>query len=301
FTANTMAMALTMLGLSPMGANDVPAVHPDKSAEAERCGRLVMQMFERGLSARSLITTESLRNAATLVTATAGSTNAVLHLLAIAREAGCEFLIDEFDSIARTTPVITDLKPGGRFMATDLFAAGGTRLVARELMRAGKISDSASCSGQSLFDEIGQAEEKPGQEVVRAVDHPFKPRGGFGILYGKLAPEGCVIKLAGHGRLDHEGPARVFDSEEDAFAAVQAGRIVAGDVVVIRYEGPRGGPGMREMLAVTAALVGQGLSDSVALVTDGRFSGATYGFMIGHVSPEAADGGPLALVRDGDR
>ncbi|MDT8408972.1 MAG: dihydroxy-acid dehydratase [Wenzhouxiangellaceae bacterium] len=301
FTANTMAMALTMLGLSPMGANDVPAVHPDKVAEAERCGRLVMEMFERGLSARSLITVETLRNAATLVTATAGSTNAVLHLLAIAREAGCEFLLDEFDAIARTTPVITDLKPGGRFMAPDLFVAGGTRLVARELLRAGKISDSQTSSGRSLFDEIGQAREKPGQQVVRAVETPFKPRGGFGILYGKLAPAGCVIKLAGHGRLDHEGPARVFDSEEDAFAAVQAGRIVAGDVVVIRYEGPRGGPGMREMLAVTAALVGQGLSDSVALVTDGRFSGATYGFMIGHVSPEAADGGPLALIRDGDR
>ena len=301
FTANTMAMALTMLGLSPMGANDVPAVHADKASQAERCGRLLMDMFNRQVSARSLITVDSLRNAATLVTATAGSTNAVLHLLAIAREAGCEFLIDEFDAIARQTPVITDLKPGGRYMAPDLFVAGGTALVARELARAGKLVDAASCSGKSLFAEIEDAVESDGQDVVRPVADPFKPRGGFGVLYGNLAPDGCVIKLAGHGRLQHQGPARVFDGEQAAFAAVQGGEIKPGDVVVIRYEGPRGGPGMREMLGVTAALVGQGLSDSVALVTDGRFSGATYGFMIGHVSPEAADGGPLALIADGDR
>ena len=300
FTANTMAQVLTLLGLSPMGVNDIPAVHPDKATAFEHCGRIVMDMVARGASARDLISVDSLRNAATVVTATAGSTNAVLHLLAIAREAGCEFLIDEFDTIARNTPVITDLKPGGRYMAPDLFAAGGTALVIAELARAGKLVDAPTCTGRTLFAEVEHVQAAPGQQVVRPVDQPFKPRGGFGILYGQLAPEGCVIKLAGHGRLQHSGPARVFDGEEAAFAAVQAGQIQAGDVVVIRYEGPRGGPGMREMLAVTAALVGQGLSDSVALVTDGRFSGATYGFMIGHVSPEAADGGPLAFLADGD-
>jgi len=300
FTANTMAQALSVLGLSPMGANDVPAIHPDKADQARRCGRLIMQMIEQQISARALITEDSLRNAATVVTATAGSTNAVLHLLAIAREAGRTFLIDEFDRIARQTPVITDLKPGGRFMAPDLFAAGGTPLVIRELAAAGKLVDTATCSGKSLLTEAQAFSATPDQQVVRSVSAPFKPRGGFGILYGSLAPEGCVIKLAGHGRLEHQGPARVFDGEQAAFDAVQAGQIRPGDVVVIRYEGPRGGPGMREMLAVTAALVGQGLSDSVALVTDGRFSGATYGFMVGHVSPEAADGGPLALLAEGD-
>lgn len=300
FTANTMAQVLTMLGLSPMGVNDIPAVHPDKGPAFERCGKIIMDMVARKQSARDLITVESLRNAATVVTATAGSTNAILHLLAIAREAGREFVIDEFDRIARNTPVITDLKPGGRYMAPDLFAAGGTELVAAELFAAGKLADAPTCTGQGLFDEIKTVQATTGQKVVRPVSDPFKPRGGFGILYGKLAPEGCVIKLAGHGRLQHSGPARVFDGEEAAFEAVQAGQIQAGDVVVIRYEGPRGGPGMREMLAVTAAIVGQGLSDSVALVTDGRFSGATYGFMIGHVSPEAADGGPLAFLQDGD-
>ncbi len=300
FTANTMAQVLTLLGLSPMGVNDIPAVHPDKAPAFERCGRIVMDMVARGESAKDLITVESLRNAATVVTATAGSTNAILHLLAIAREAGREFHIDEFDTIARNTPVITDLKPGGRYMAPDLFAAGGTALVAAELAKAGKLVDAPTCTGKSLFAEVESVQATSGQKVVRPVADPFKPRGGFGVLYGKLAPEGCVIKLAGHGRLQHSGPARVFDGEEAAFEAVQAGQIQAGDVVVIRFEGPRGGPGMREMLAVTAAIVGQGLSDSVALITDGRFSGATYGFMIGHVSPEAADGGPLAFLRDGD-
>lgn len=301
FTANTMAMALTGLGLSPMGANDVPAVHPDKNEQARRCGALVMDMFQRGQSARALITHESLTNATTLVTATAGSTNAVLHLLAIAREAGVGFLLDEFDAIARRTPVITDLKPAGRYMAPDLFAAGGTPLVASRLLDAGLLSDVATCTGRRLADECRHAQQTPGQQVVRRVDAPFKPRGGFGVLYGNLAPEGCVIKLAGHGRLRHNGPARVFDGEQAAFDAVQAGAIRPGDVIVIRYEGPRGGPGMREMLAVTAALVGQGLGDEVALITDGRFSGATHGFMIGHVCPEAADGGPLALLADGDQ
>ncbi|NBD95027.1 MAG: dihydroxy-acid dehydratase [Gammaproteobacteria bacterium] len=300
FTANTMAQVMTLLGLSPMGVNDVPAVHPNKAEAARRCGEVVMQMVGRGASARDLITVDSLRNAATVVTGTAGSTNAVLHLLAIAREAGCEFHIDEFDRIARNTPVITDLKPGGRFMAPDLFAAGGTALVVSELAQAGKLVDAPTCTGKALLAEVENAQATTGQAVVRTVAEPFKPRGGFGILYGDLAPEGCVIKLAGHGRLQHRGPARVFDGEEAAFEAVQTGQIQSGDVVVIRYEGPRGGPGMREMLAVTAALVGQGLSESVALITDGRFSGATYGFMVGHVSPEAADGGPLALLADGD-
>jgi len=300
FTANTMAMALTGLGLSPTGANDVPAVHPDKNDQARRCGKVVMAMLERGESARSLVTPASLRNAATLVTASAGSTNAILHLLAIAREAGVEFVLDEFDAIARKTPVITDLKPGGRYMAPDLHAAGGTALVAQELATSGLMEDTPTCSGRSLFQEIEDVTASAGQKVVQTVREPFKPRGGFGVLYGNLAPQGCVIKLAGHGRLEHRGPARVFDGEQAAFDAVQVGAITAGDVVVIRNEGPRGGPGMREMLAVTAALVGQGLSESVALVTDGRFSGATYGFMIGHVSPEAADGGPLALLDDGD-
>lgn len=300
FTANTMAMALTGLGLSPMGANDVPAVHPDKDDQARRCGALVMDMVERGQSARALITHQSLTNAATLVTATAGSTNAILHLLAIGREAGVEFVLDEFDAIARRTPVITDLKPGGRYMAPDLFVAGGTPLVAKRLFDAGLLGDAPTCTGHGLAEESHDARETPDQQVVRSADAPFKPRGGFGVLYGNLAPEGCVIKLAGHGRLKHTGPARVFDGEQAAFEAVQAGAIQAGDVIVIRYEGPRGGPGMREMLAVTAALVGQGLGDDVALITDGRFSGATYGFMIGHVCPEAADGGPVALLADGD-
>ncbi|MEE4637288.1 MAG: dihydroxy-acid dehydratase [Wenzhouxiangella sp.] len=300
FTANTMAQVMTLLGLSPMGVNDVPAVHPDKPEAAKRCGEVVMQMVRQGTSARDLITVDSLRNAATVVTATAGSTNAILHLLAIAREAGREFYIDEFDRIARTTPVITDLKPGGRFMAPDLFAAGGTALVISELAKADKLVDAPTCSGRSLLAEVEGTAATEGQAVVKSVDQPIKPRGGFGILYGDLAPEGCVIKLAGHGRLQHSGPARVFDGEEAAFEAVQTGQIKAGDVVVIRYEGPKGGPGMREMLGVTAALVGQGLSESVALITDGRFSGATYGFMVGHVSPEAADGGPIALLADGD-
>jgi dihydroxy-acid dehydratase len=300
FTANTMAMALTALGLSPMGANDVPAVHPDKPAAAKRAGQLAVRMFERGDSARSLITRGALTSAARLVTATAGSTNAVLHLLAIAAEAGCDFTLDDFDHIARNTPVITDLKPGGRYMAPDLFSAGGTALVAQRLAQKDLLEDGATCTGRSLLAELADAHEAPGQQVVRSCDDPFQPRGGFAILRGNLAPDGCVIKLAGHGRTRFRGPARVFDREPAAFEAVQQRRIRAGDIVVIRYEGPRGGPGMREMLAVTAALVGQGLGDEIALVTDGRFSGATHGFMIGHVCPEAADGGPLALLTDGD-
>lgn len=300
YTANTMAMALTFLGLSPMGLNDIPAVHRDKFAAAERCGHLVMDMVEAGTSARDLITDNALRNAATAVAATAGSTNAVLHLLAIAREAGRDFAIDEFDTASRNTPVIADLKPGGRYTAAELFEAGGTPLVGKVLMDAGLLKDGPTVTGNSLFDELSGAAERPGQDAVLSVGNPVKARGGFGILYGSLAPGGCVAKLAGHDRLTFEGPARVFNSEEETFAAVEAGKIEAGDVVVIRGEGPKGGPGMREMLAVTAAIVGRGLGDSVALVTDGRFSGATYGLMIGHVTPEAAVGGPIARIADGD-
>jgi dihydroxy-acid dehydratase len=300
FTANTMAMALTALGLSPMGVNDIPAVHPDKPKALRDCGRLVMDAVLQERKPRDLVTVEALRNAATVVTATAGSTNAVLHLLAIAREAGVAFDIDEFDSISRNTPIIGDLKPAGRFMAPDLFEAGGTPLVIDRLRNAGLVTDSPTITGRSLFEECAEVHEAEGQEVVTGFDRPLKPRGGFGILYGNLAPEGCVAKLAGHGEFKFSGPARVFESEDDCFRAVQDRQIRAGDVIVIRNEGPRGGPGMREMLAVTAALVGQGLDTSVALMTDGRFSGATYGFMVGHVAPEAARGGPIGLLRDGD-
>jgi dihydroxy-acid dehydratase len=300
FTANTMAMALTGLGLSPMGVNDIPAVHPDKHEAMRRCGHLVMEALRAERRPRDLVTAEALRNAATLVTATAGSTNAVLHLLAIAREAGVRFDIDEFDAISRNTPIIGDLKPAGRFMAPDLFEAGGTPLVVDRLKQADLLTDAPTVTGRSLFEEAAQAQETTGQQVVVDVAAPLKPRGGFGILYGNLAPEGCVAKLAGHGEFSFSGPARVFESEEDCFHAVQNREIRGGEVIVIRNEGPRGGPGMREMLAVTAALVGQGLDKSVALMTDGRFSGATYGFMVGHVAPEAARGGPIALLRDGD-
>ncbi|MEE4175684.1 MAG: dihydroxy-acid dehydratase [Xanthomonadales bacterium] len=301
FTANTMAMTLTMLGLSPMGANDIPAVHPAKPDAAREAGRLVLDAHAAKRRPSTLITPTSLRNAAAAVCATAGSTNAVLHLLAIAAEAGVPFELNEWDAIAADTPVIADLKPGGRYLACDLFEAGGTAGVVRRLAAAGKIADAPTVTGRSLFDEAQERTEPEGQDVLVDVATPLKPRGGFGILFGNLSPEGCVVKLAGHGTLEFEGPARVFEGEEACFAAVQAGEITHGDVVVIRWEGPRGGPGMREMLAVTAAIAGRGLSDSVALITDGRFSGATHGFMVGHVAPEAAVGGPIARVRDGDR
>jgi dihydroxy-acid dehydratase len=300
FTANTMAMALTFMGLSPMGANDIPAVHPGKFEAAARCGRLVMDLVKSNTRACDLISHDSLRNAAVAVAATAGSTNAVLHLLAIAREAGREFAIDEFDTASRNTPVIADLKPAGRYTAAELFEAGGSPLIGRHLMEAGLIENIPTVTGRTLFGELSGALESEDQDAVLPVSAPLKSRGGLGILYGSLAPEGCVAKLAGHDRLSFEGPARVFESEEEAFAAVEAGAINAGDVIVIRNEGPKGGPGMREMLAVTAAIVGHGLGDSVALVTDGRFSGATHGLMIGHVTPEAASGGPIAKVADGD-
>jgi dihydroxy-acid dehydratase len=295
-----MAMALTTLGLSPMGVNDIPAEHPDKESAVHQCGRQIVDMVRAGLKPGDLLTRDSLINAATVVTATAGSTNAVLHLLAIAREAGIDFEIDEFDEISRRTPVIADLKPAGRFMAPDLFAAGGTSLVLRRLREAGLITDTATVPGTKLFESLESRDETPGQEVVVDTKHPFKSRGGFGILYGNLAPEGCVAKLAGSGGFKFSGPARVFESEEDAFQAVSNREIQKGDVIVIRNEGPSGGPGMREMLAVTAALAGQGLGGDVALITDGRFSGATHGFMVGHVAPEAARGGPIGKLQDGD-
>ena len=305
FTANTMAMVLTFLGLSPLHANDVPALHADKPQVARACGRLVMQRLQDGApTPRELITPTSLRNAARAVSATAGSTNAALHLLAIAHEAGVPFDLDEFEQAART-PVIADLKPGGRYTAAELFEHGGVALVARELRAADLLEDIPTVTGRSFFVELDAWRDSGNasiaQDIVRPVSDPLKPRGGWSILYGALAPEGCIVKLAGHGRERFEGPARVFESEEAAFAAVQSRAIRAGDVVVIRFEGPAGGPGMREMLAVTAALVGQGLGNDVALITDGRFSGATHGFMVGHVAPEAARGGPIARLRDGDR
>ncbi|MBX3693349.1 dihydroxy-acid dehydratase [Dokdonella sp.] len=302
FTANTMAMVLTTLGLSPLGFNDVPATDPAKRDVARRCGELAVEALHAQRRPRSLLTREAFRNAARMAAATAGSTNAVLHLLAIAHEAGVELELEDFEAASVATPVIADLMPGGRYTAIEMSAAGGLTTVLRELRAADLVYDTPTITGRSLFAEIEAAPPAPsGQEVVVPVDRAFKPRGGYSILYGKLAPEGCILKLAGKGRLHFEGRARVFDGEEAAFKAVQAGLIMAGDVVVIRHEGPVGGPGMREMLAVTAALVGRGLGDDVALMTDGRFSGATHGFMVGHIAPEAALGGPIALLRDGDR
>jgi dihydroxy-acid dehydratase len=301
FTANTMATAFEVLGISPMGSSMVPAEDGKKGQVAEDCGRLVVELLEQDLRPSSVITKPALENAIACVAATGGSTNAVLHLLAVAHEAGVELSIDDFDRISSATPLLADLKPGGRFVATDLFRAGGVPLVARRLLEAGALNEDAiTVTGRTVGEEARAAEEADGQQVVRPLDDPIKQTGGLAILRGNLAPEGCVVKLSGHERLEHRGPARVFESEEEAFAAVQARSIRPNDVVVIRNEGPAGGPGMREMLAVTAALVGEGLGDSVALLTDGRFSGATRGFMAGHVAPEAPRGGPIAAVRDGD-
>ena len=299
FTANTMAMALSMMGISPMGANDVPAVDPGKGAEGERCGRLIVERVFAGDTARKYITRASLKNAAIAVSASGGSTNAVMHLTAIAAEAGVDFGIEDCHQACVEAPVICDLKPGGRFLASHLFAAGGTRLVAQRLAEAGKIVNVPTVSGRSLFAEAAEAEETPGQLVVTSMDAPVMARGSYAVIYGDVAPEGAVIKLTGHEIDRFEGPACVFDCEEDAFHAVQDGSVGEGDVIIIRYEGPKGGPGMREMLQVTAALKGRGVHN-VALLTDGRFSGASYGFVAGHVSPEAAAGGPIALIRDGD-
>ena len=301
FTANTMATAFEVLGISPIGTASVPAMDDRKDDAAFRAGEMVMELLKKGLTARQVITRPAMENAVAAVAATGGSTNGVLHLLGVAREAEVELRIDDFDRISSRTPLIADLKPGGRFVANDLYHAGGVPLVARRLLDAGRLDgDCMTVTGRTLGEEVRDVEETPGQEVVRPVSAPLKPTGGLVILRGNLAPEGCVVKVAGHERKLHRGPARVFDREEDSFRAVQNGEIREGDVVVIRYEGPVGGPGMREMLGVTAALVGAGLGESVALLTDGRFSGATHGLMAGHVAPEAARGGPIAVVRDGD-
>lgn len=300
FTANTMAMALAFLGLAPMGAGDVPATSEGKAEQAKRCGTLAAQNA-LGTTSRAFVTPSSLRNAALSVVASGGSTNAVLHLAAIAAEARVPFDIDVFDKLSRETPVIADMKPGGRYLAEDLYAAGGCRLFGERLREAGLLENTPTVTGRSLFEEVADFDEKDGQAVVYPVDKPVKAEGGLRILYGDLAPEGSVLKTAGYSQGAFEGPAKVFDCEEDCFAAVQRTEIKEGDVVVIRYEGPKGGPGMREMLSVTGALAGQGLAGKVALITDGRFSGASHGFVIGHVAPEASVGGPLALLKDGDR
>ena len=306
FTANTMAMVLTTLGLSPLGLNDIPATHPDKIKAARRCGELVMDCLRAGRTPRALINRSSLANVARMVAATAGSTNAVLHPLAIAREAGAEWSLEDFQPATEATPVIADLLPSGRYTAVEMFDAGGAARVAQELIEAGMLQDAPTVTGRSLFAEAAAAPRFADQSVIASVSAPLKPHGGYSILYGNLAPDGCILKIPGkhgpgHGGTRFEGHARVFESEEAAFAAVQEGRIAKGDVVVIRNEGPAGGPGMREMLGVTAALIGRGLGDDVALITDGRFSGATHGFMVGHIAPEAARGGPIALLADGDR
>ncbi len=301
FTANTMAMAFEVLGISPVGSSMVPAEDGKKGQVAAECGRLVLDVLERDLRPSSLITREGLENAIAAGAMSGGSTNLVLHLLAVANEAGVQLDLDDFDRIAWNTPLLADLKPSGRFVATDLYRAGGVPLVIKRLKETGLLhEDAMSVTGQTLGELADQAEETEGQQVVLPPEKAIKPNGGFAILRGNLAPDGCVVKLSGHDRVEHRGPARVFEREEDAFAAVTASEINPGDVVVIRNEGPAGGPGMREMLHVTAALVGEGLGDSVALLTDGRFSGATHGFMAGHVAPEARHGGPIVAVRDGD-
>src|SRR5713226_2063163 len=301
FTANTMATVMELIGLSPMGTAAVPQVDPRKNDVSIRCGEIVMDAVNNNRRPRDIVTRKALENAIAGVAATGGSTNAVLHLVAIAREAGVPLEIDDFDRISNRTPILVDLKPGGRFVAVDVDKAGGIPVIARRLLDGGYVDGSAlTCTGLTFAEEAAQAKETAGQEVIRPLDKPLKATGGLAILRGSLAPEGCVIKLAGHDKKHHRGPARVFNREEDAMSAVTHGQIHPGDVIVIRYEGPRGGPGMREMLGVTGAIVGAGLSDSVAMLTDGRFSGATRGFMVGHVAPEAANGGPIAAVREGD-
>jgi dihydroxy-acid dehydratase len=301
FTANTMAIAFEFLGISPMGRNGVPAMDQKKDDVAFECGKMVMDLLKRDLRPRQIITRKSLENAIAAVATTGGSTNAVLHLLAIAREANIKLSIDDFDKINRKVPLLADLKPGGRFTASDLYAAGGTTLVAKRLLEAGILhANQPTVTGRTIGEEAKEAKETSGQQVLRSLSNPIKQTGGLVILRGNLAPEGCVVKVAGHSIMTFRGPAKVYNREEDAFAAVQSHKIKAGDVVVIRYEGPSGGPGMREMLGVTAAIVGAGLGDSVALLTDGRFSGATHGLMAGHVAPEAIKGGPIGAVKNGD-
>jgi len=301
FTANTMAMAFEVLGISPMGPSMVPAQYPSKAEVAYEAGKLVVDVLRRGVFPRDIITREALENAIAAVTSSGGSTNGVLHLLAVAREAGVELSIDDFDAISERTPLLCDLKPGGQYVAVDLHEAGGVPVLVDRLRELGVLhADAMTVTGQTVGQIADGARETAGQRVIRPLDDPLKPTGGLAILRGNLAPEGCVVKLAGHERRHHTGPARVFDGEEAAMAAATHGGISAGDVVVIRNEGPVGGPGMREMLGVTAAINGAGLGDTVALLTDGRFSGATHGFMAGHVAPEAAKGGPIAAVEDGD-
>ena len=301
FTANTMATAFEMLGVSPMGFNGVPATDPRKEEIAFESGKLVMELLRKGVRPRQIITRKALYNAIAGVMATGGSTNAVLHLLAVAREAGVKLGIDEFDKVSRVTPLLADLKPWGAYTAPEMHEAGGMAVVARRLLDAGRLhADEPTVTGRTIGDEARAAREAPGQKVIRPLSKPIAKHGGLAILRGNLAPEGCVAKLAGHAEEVFRGKARVFDREEDAFVAVKAGRVKAGDFVVIRYEGPQGGPGMREMLHVTGAIQGAGLGGSVALMTDGRFSGASHGFMVGHVAPEAAVGGPIAAVRSGD-
>ncbi|MEY4705453.1 MAG: Dihydroxy-acid dehydratase [Nitrospirota bacterium] len=301
FTANTMAIAFEFLGISPMGRNGVPAMDQKKDDVAFECGKMVMELLKRDLRPKQIITRKSLENAIAAVATTGGSTNAVLHLLAIAREANIKLSIDDFDKINRKVPLLADLKPGGRFTASDLYAAGGTTLVAKRLLDAGLLhANQPTVTGRTIGEEAKDAKETPGQQVLRPLSNPIKKTGGLVILKGNLAPDGCVVKVAGHSIMTFRGPAKVYNREEDAFAAVQSHKIKAGDVVVIRYEGPSGGPGMREMLGVTAAIVGAGLGDSVALLTDGRFSGATHGLMAGHVAPEAIKGGPIGAVKNGD-
>jgi dihydroxy-acid dehydratase len=301
YTANTMALAIEFLGLSPPGYATIPAEDPRKDGATRVAGNLVVDLLKRNLCPQDVVRRISFENAIAGVAATGGSTNAVLHLLAIAREAGVALELGDFDRVSRHTPLLADLKPGGRFVAVDLDRAGGTRLVAQRLIEGACFDGTArTADGTAWKDHAARAEEGEGQEVVRPLSAPLRPTGSLAILRGNLAPDGSVVKIAGHERPRHQGPARIFDREEDAFGAVNAGKIRPGDVVVIRYEGPRGGPGMREMLGVTAALVGRGLGESVALITDGRFSGATRGLMVGHVAPEAAVGGPLAALREGD-
>jgi dihydroxy-acid dehydratase len=301
YTANTMSMVMEVIGLSPVGFNSIPATDPQKHRAAEAMGALAMNVLEEDLRPSRILTRRAFDNAIAAVAASGGSTNAVLHLLALAREIGVDLAIDDIDRISRRTPLLCDLKPGGRFAAVELHKAGGIALLTRRLIDGGYIDgDAFTVTGRSLGEECEAVTETVGQEVVAPLSHPLRNEGGLVVLRGNLAPEGAVVKITQHTTVSHRGPARVFNREEDAFAAVYAGRIKAGDVVVIRYEGPRGGPGMREMLQVTAAIVGEGLGESVAMVTDGRFSGATRGLMIGHVAPEAAVGGPLAALQDGD-
>jgi dihydroxy-acid dehydratase len=301
YTANTMSTVMEMIGLSPMGFNSVPAMDPQKDQVAFACGKVVLNLLKNGITPRSILTRDAFENAIAAVAASGGSTNAVLHLLAIAREAEVELEIDDFQTVSERTPLLADLKPSGRFVAADMHRAGGIRLLARRLVRGEYLHPKAlTVTGLTIASESDSAVETPGQEVIASLEKPLKKTGGLVILKGNLAPEGCVAKISGHERLEHHGPARVFESEEDAMTAVTSKKIKAGDVVVIRNEGPKGGPGMREMLSVTGAIVGEGLGESVALLTDGRFSGATHGLMAGHVSPEAALGGPIGAVRDGD-